>query len=95
MLELLSRVGKAARNIADDTSPLPDFPEDARLLSFAIAQAIDLDLSVRQSLLESRSPLDRLRQLEQLLTAVTPSIEDRSVVHARARTNGHGPSASA
>lgn len=89
--ELVRRVGKAARAIADDTTPIPDFPVEAALLSFAIAQAIDLDLPVRQSILESRSPLARLRQLEQLLRAATPAIEERATTHERAHSNGHGP----
>jgi len=89
--DLIARVGSAARAIADDQTAVPEFPDDAATLSFAIAQSIDLDLSVRQSLLESRSPLGRLRQLELLLRAVAPAIEGRAMVHRRARSNGHGP----
>ena len=89
--ELVGRVGRAARTMADDASPLPELPVDAALLSFAIAQSIELDLSVRQSLLASRSPLQRLRQLEQLLHAVAPIMEERATVHGRAHANGHGP----
>ncbi|MEP7344867.1 MAG: LON peptidase substrate-binding domain-containing protein [Gemmatimonadaceae bacterium] len=89
--ELVGRVGKAAQSIADDGAPMPDFPVDAASLSFAIAQSIDLDVSVRQALLESRSPLERLRQLEHLLRAVTPAMEERASTHERAHSNGRGP----
>lgn len=89
--DLIARVGSAARTVADDRTPVPEFPDDPATLSFAIAQSIDLDLSVRQSLLESRSPLGRLRQLELLLRAVAPALEERAMVHRRARSNGHGP----
>ena len=90
---LVRRAASAVRAISDDASPVPDLPFDAALLSFAIAQSIDLDLSVRQSLLESRSPLERLRQLKHLLTAVIAAIEARASTRERAHSNGHGPMA--
>jgi Lon protease-like protein len=87
---LFDRVGRAARQIADDAAPLPELPEDPARTSFAMAQYIDLDLAVKQQLLSSRSPSARLRQLEQLLGNVVETIEARSRVHSRARTNGRG-----
>jgi Lon protease-like protein len=90
---VFERVGRAARTLADDRDPLPKLPEDPAALSFAIAALIDLDLVGRQRLLASRSPLGRLRELDALLTPAVESLESRAVVHARAKTNGHGPSA--
>jgi hypothetical protein len=55
-----------------------------------MAQFIDLDLAVKQQLLSSRSPSARLRQLEQILSGVVDTMEERSQVHTRARTNGRG-----
>ncbi len=88
--DLFERVGRSARAMQDDATPLPTLPESASELSFAIATHIDLDLADKQRLLAARSPLDRLRQLEDSLAPIVESIERRSRVHARARTNGHG-----
>lgn len=81
---------RAARTLADDTDPLPELPDEPSLLSFAIASAIDLDATVRQQLLASRSPTSRLRQLEQLLAPALPSLVMRADVHKRAKGNGKG-----
>jgi Lon protease-like protein len=87
---LFERVGKSARAIADDAAPLPELPADPVFLSFAIAQYVDLDLDLKQSLLASQSPSQRLRQLIALLSGVVDRVEARAVVHVRARGNGHG-----
>jgi Lon protease-like protein len=89
--ELFARVGRAARALSDDADSLPPLPDDAGLLSFAVAAAIDLEPPARQRLLVSRSPLGRLRELEALLAPAVEPIELRAAVHARAKTNGHGP----
>ncbi|HEX5831400.1 MAG TPA: LON peptidase substrate-binding domain-containing protein, partial [Gemmatimonadaceae bacterium] len=88
---VFERVARAARTIADEGGDLPDLPEDPALISFAIAAMIDLDADARQQLLASRSALERLRVLEQLLQDAIPGLDERARVHVRARGNGHGP----
>lgn len=87
---LFARVGRSARAIQDDTTPLPELPESPAELSFAIGQFIDLELADKQRLLESRSALDRLRQLDDMLAPIVESVEQRARIHTRARSNGHG-----
>lgn len=86
--DTFQRVGRAARTLSDDPQPLPDLPEDLGRLSFAIAAMIDLDLEARQALLASRSPLDRLRRLDALLSATLGTIVKRAHVHTIAKSNG-------
>jgi len=88
---LFARVGRAARSLSDDFDPLPTLPDDDAMLSFAIASLIDLDAPKRQELLESRSPLDRLRRIDELLARAVEPIEQRATVHSRAKSNGRGP----
>jgi Lon protease-like protein len=88
--EVFERVGRAARALADDRDPLPALPDDPAALSFTIASLIDLDPAGRQRLLASRSPLARLRELDALLSPAVDMLESRAVIHARAKTNGHG-----
>ena len=86
--DVFRRVARAARTLADDPDPVPELPEDAASLSFAVASMIDIDLDARQQLLSSRSPLERLRQLDQVLSAALGTIDDRAQVHTLAKTNG-------
>ena len=90
---VFERVGRAARTLADDRDPLPPLPDDPAALSFTIASLIDLDGPGRQRLLASRSPLGRIRELDALLSPAVDTLEARAVIHARAKTNGHGPGA--
>lgn len=88
--DVFRRVARAARTLADDPDPLPELPDDAASLSFAVASMIDIDLDARQELLASRSPLERLRQLDRVLSAALGTIVDRAQVHTLAKTNGRG-----
>ncbi|MCC6930904.1 MAG: LON peptidase substrate-binding domain-containing protein [Gemmatimonadaceae bacterium] len=87
---LFTRVGRSARAIQDDSTPLPELPPSPAALSFAIGQYIDLDLETKQQLLATTSPFERLRQLDRVLTPIVDSVEQRALVHTRARHNGHG-----
>ncbi len=89
--ELFLRVGAAARSLADDADALPELPDDPAMLAFAIAAVIEMDVVTRQRLLASRSPTGRLREVDMLLAPAVDSLEHRAVIHARAKSNGHGP----
>jgi len=88
--DVFQRVARAARTLADDPDPLPELPDDAASLSFAVASMIDIGLEARQELLASRSPLERLRELDRVLSAALGTIADRAQVHTLAKTNGRG-----
>lgn len=88
--DVFQRVARAARTLSDDPDPLPELPDDAANLSFAIGSMIDIGLDARQELLASRSPLARLRQLDLLLSAALGTIVSRAEAHVLARTNGRG-----
>ena len=89
--EAFQRVARAARAIADDDDPIPELPSDPAALSFAIAAAVELELGTRQRLLASRSAVERLREVHELLARALPGAEMRAAVHVGARRNGHGP----
>ena len=84
------RVARAARTLADDPDPIPELPEEAANLSFAIASMIDIGIDARQEILASRSPTERLRHLDGVLTAALSTIVGRAQVHTLAKTNGRG-----
>jgi ATP-dependent Lon protease len=88
--DVFRRVARAARTLADDPDPLPELPDDAASLSFAIASMIDIGLDARQEILVSRSPTERLRQLDGVLSTALGAIVSRAQVHTLAKTNGRG-----
>ena len=88
--DVFQRVGKAARALADDPAPLPVLPDEPALLSFAVASVIDLDIETRQQLLTSRSPLDRLKRLDGVLSPALGALVRNAHVHTLAKTNGRG-----
>lgn len=88
--DVFARVGRAARAMQDDTTPLPELPSDRAALSFAVAQYVDLEMRYKQELLSSRSPTQRLVRLHEILAPFVESVEQRAMVHDRARSNGHG-----
>lgn len=85
-----ARVGLAAREMQDDPTPLPELPDDPSLLSFAVAQYIDLDLADKQRLLTAAATDARLQELDALLSPLVGELEQRASVHGRAKGNGKG-----
>lgn len=92
---LFTRVGDAARTMADASAPLPDLPDEPAGLSFVVAHQLNLDLARQQSFLASRSPLARLQAVAGLLGELVDPMEAGAELHARARTNGKAPHAGA
>lgn len=88
---LFARAGQAARQIQDESAPLPELPLDPGALSFAVAQYLDLELDARQHLLTLQSPQARLSRLRAMLASLIEGLEARAAVHAGAKRNGHGP----
>jgi ATP-dependent Lon protease len=78
------------RTINDERTSLPDLPDsDPERLSFLIASAMELDIEVKQELLETRSTIERLTRVSALLDQAATSYEERARVHAVAKSNGH------
>lgn len=90
--QAFDRLLEALAVLADGTPEGSELPSDAEEMSFRVAAALDLDPQAKQSLLETRSTLSRLRRLGSLLAALGGDAEQRAVVHRRARGNGKGGS---
>jgi Lon protease-like protein len=88
--EQFERVARAARALADDVAPPPALPDDPSRMAFAIAAMVDLTTDQRQKLLESRSPLNRMRDVGAILDVAAVPMERHAEVHRRARQNGRG-----
>jgi hypothetical protein len=85
------RITRALRVINDERAVLPELPEtEPELLSFLIAAAVEMNVEVKQELLELRSTSERLKRLRDLLARVVDNYEERARMHEIAKHNGHG-----
>ena len=88
---LFMRITRALRVINDERSVLPELPEtEPESLSFLIAAAVEMNVEVKQELLELRSTSERLKRLRNLLARVVDNYEERARMHEIAKHNGHG-----
>ncbi len=88
--QLFMRIARAVRAINDERARLPELPEsEPEQLSFLVAAAMELDMEVKQELLEMRSGIERLSRLQNLLSQVVTGYEERARVHGLAKGNGH------
>jgi ATP-dependent Lon protease len=60
----------------------PELPDQPAQLAWTIASMIDLDAEQRYALLASRSPADRLTNIDAVLRRVLPDLELRAALAA-------------
>lgn len=89
-----ARVILAARTLADEPladADAPSLPDDDAGVAFAVAAAIELELTTRQRVLASSDAAERTAYVAHLLERALPDVDARAALHVRARSNGHGP----
>jgi ATP-dependent Lon protease len=88
--ETFTRIARAVRILNDERANLPDISDtEPQRLSFLVAAAMEIDVEVKQELLELRSTGERLRRLRDMLVRAVTSYEERARIHELARGNGH------
>ncbi|MEP6568555.1 MAG: LON peptidase substrate-binding domain-containing protein [Acidobacteriota bacterium] len=88
--ETFSRIARAVRIINDERANLPNISDtEPERLSFLVAAAMEVEIDVKQELLEMRSTSERLRRLSDILARVVSGYEERARVHELAKGNGH------
>ncbi len=88
--ELFLRIARAVRALNDERAALPELPETTPAhLSFLVSAAMEVDLQVKQELLELRYTSERLKRLRDLLTRAVGGYEERARLHTLAQGNGH------
>ena len=69
---------------------LPDISDtEPQRLSFLVAAAMEIEIEVKQELLELRSTSERLYRLKGLLNLAVDGYEERARIHELAKSNGH------
>jgi Lon protease-like protein len=85
-----TRFTSALQSLGDVPEQQISIPDDPIALSFYVAAALDLDLDLKQSLLELRSTRTRLERLSKHLQRLHAQTARRVAVHRRAKRNGRG-----
>ena len=89
--ESFTRIARAVRTINDERANLPDISDtEPQRLSFLVAAAMEIEVDVKQELLELRSTFERLERLRAMLSVAVGSYEERARIHELAKGNGHG-----
>ena len=85
-----TRIARAVRTINDERVNLPDISgTEPQRLSFLVAAAMEVEVEVKQELLELLSTLERLERLQLMLNQAVEGYEERARVHELAKRNGH------
>jgi ATP-dependent Lon protease len=88
--EHFTRIARAVRTINDERASLPDISDtEPQRLSFLVAAAMEVDMDVKQELLELRLTFERLQRLRDMLERALENYEERARVHELAKGNGH------
>ena len=88
--ETFTRIARAVRTINDERINLPDISDtEPQRLSFLVAAAMEVEVEVKQELLELHSTAERLERLKGMLDRAVDSYEERARIHELAKGNGH------
>jgi len=88
--ETFTRIAQAVRTINDERLNLPDISDtEPQKLSFLVAAAMEVEVEVKQELLELRSTSERLERLKGMLNRAVTGYEERARIHELAKGNGH------
>src|SRR5436190_5220220 len=88
--QTFTRIARAVRTINDERVNLPDITDtEPQRLSFLVAAAMEVEVEVKQELLELRSTSERLERLKGMLNSAVDGYEERARIHELAKGNGH------
>ncbi len=87
---LFRRVALAAHKLSGERGVFPDVqPTDPQSLSFLVTAAFNLEPDLKYQLLETRSTIERLKRLQEILVQTVDKMEDSAEINKVAKTNGH------
>jgi Lon protease-like protein len=90
VFELFKRVAAAAQELSGHTGQLPDLPQaEPQILSFLVAAAFNLPNEVKTQFQQTRSTIERLDKLEDILKQAVEQVEESAAINKIAKTNGH------
>ncbi|HEX8637848.1 MAG TPA: LON peptidase substrate-binding domain-containing protein [Pyrinomonadaceae bacterium] len=87
---LFERIARAAHKLSGQRGKLPEIPRaEAEQFSFLVTAAFNLDNNLKYRLLETRSTVERLEKLREILQRAVGKMEESAEIHKIAQKNGH------
>ena len=87
---LFRRVALAAHKLSGERGAFPDVSQtEPQALSFLVTAAFNLEPDLKYQLLETRSTIERMERLQEILVQTVDKMEDSAEIHKIAKTNGH------
>lgn len=90
VFRLFERVAKAAHKLSGERGAFPDIPQaPPEQLSFLVTAAFNLEPEMKYEMIETRSTVERLTRLREILVQTVGKMEESAEIHKIAKTNGH------
>ena len=90
VLTLFRRIALAAHKLGGERGAFPDVAQtEPEALSFLVTAAFNLEPDLKYQLLETRSTVERMERLKEILRQTVGKMEDSAEIHKVAKTNGH------
>ena len=90
VFDLFRRIAKAAHKLSGERGVFPDIPQaEPEQLSFLVTAAFNLDPQMKYEMIETRSGIERLTRLREILLQAVDKMENNAEVQNIAKTNGH------
>lgn len=87
---LFRRVALAAHKLGGERGTFPDVQQtEPEALSFLVTAAFNLEPDLKYQLIETRSTIERLERLKEILVQTVGKMEESAEIHKIAKTNGH------
>ncbi len=88
---LFTRITRAAHKLSGARGAFPEIARaEPQALSFLVTAAFNLETELKYHLLETRSSVERLTKMREILVQVVGKMEESAEVRKIAGTNGHG-----
>jgi len=87
---LFRRIALAAHKLSGERGTFPDVSQtEPEALSFLVTAAFNLEPDLKYQLLETRSTIERLERLKEILVQTVGKMEESAEIHKISKTNGH------
>jgi ATP-dependent Lon protease len=87
---LFRRVALAAHKLSGERGTFPDVQQtEPQALSFLVMAAFNLEPDLKYQLMETRSTVERLERLKEILVQTVGKMEESAEINKIAKTNGH------
>lgn len=91
VFNLFNRIAQAAHKLSNARGAVPEIARtDAQTLSFLTVAAFNLEPDLKYRMLETRSTVERLTKMREILLQSVGKMEENAEINKVAKTNGHG-----